>query len=160
VGSDDFGFLPKFGKVALVAGYEIVRAGGIGAFEEDVVGGVGGDLQRLRGGDEMGAVLKELKELKPESSTYAEFRAPQDGPVFRKNRGRHAETSRLGDGEQQHGTLQTIRLKRRGNHDIGVEDEPKRKHSLLILELLFPGLALSGFRFPGTRLLNDAVNLP
>ena len=60
--------------MTLVAGYEIVRAGGIGAFEEDVVGGVGGDLKRLRGRDEVGAVLKELKELKPESSTYAEFR--------------------------------------------------------------------------------------
>jgi len=137
--------------VALVAGYEIVRAGGIGAFEEDVVGGVGGDLKRLRGRDEVGAFLKELKELKRESSTYAEFRARQDGPVFRKDRGRHVETSRLGDGEQQH---------RFGNHDIGIEDEPKRKQSLLIVELLFPGLALSGFRFPGTRRLNDAVNLP
>ena len=61
-----------------VAGYEIVRAGGIGAFEEDVVGGVAGDLKRLRGRDEVGAVLKELKELKPESSTYAELRARQD----------------------------------------------------------------------------------
>ena len=59
----------------------------------------------------MGAVLKESKELKPESSTYAEFRARQDGPVFRKDRGRHVETSRLGDGEQQYGALQTIRLK-------------------------------------------------
>ena len=78
----------------------------------------------------MGAVRKELKELKPESAMYAEFRARQDGPVFRKDRGRHVETSRLGDGEQQYGALQTIRLKRRGNHDIGVEDEPKRKHSL------------------------------
>jgi len=78
----------------------------------------------------VGVVLKELKELKPESSTYAEFRARQDGPVFRTDRGRHVETSRLGDGEQQYGALQTIRLKRRGNHDIGVEDEPKRKHSL------------------------------
>jgi len=60
--------------VTQVAGYEIVRAGGIGAFEQHVVGGVGGDLKRSRGRDEVGAVLKELKELKPESSTYAEFR--------------------------------------------------------------------------------------
>jgi len=61
--------------MALVAGDEIVRAGSIGAFEKDVVAGVGGELKRTRGRDEMGTVLDELKELKPETSADAEFRA-------------------------------------------------------------------------------------
>ena len=35
-GSDDSGFLPELWEMALVAGDQIVRAGGIGAFEENL----------------------------------------------------------------------------------------------------------------------------
>ena len=81
---DDFGFLPELGKMALVAGDEIVGAGSIGAFEEDIVAGIGSDLKGLRGRDEVGAVSDELKELNAEAFANEEFRARQDCPVFRK----------------------------------------------------------------------------
>ena len=74
-GSDDFGFLPELWEMALIAGDQVVRAGGIGAFEENVIGGVGGDLKRAGRLDEMSLVFEELKKLMPEPFANMEFRA-------------------------------------------------------------------------------------
>ncbi len=46
-GRDDLGFFPEAWEMALVAGDEIVRAGGVGTFDEDVVARIGGDLKRF-----------------------------------------------------------------------------------------------------------------
>src|SRR5258708_18390222 len=86
-GRDDLGFLPELGKMALVAGYEVVGTGGIGTFEEDIVAGVGGDLKGWRGRDEVGAVSDELKEVKAEPFANAEVRARHDRAVLRKDWG-------------------------------------------------------------------------
>ena len=59
-GGDDIGFLPELWEVALIAGDQVVRAGGVGAFKEAVPGGMGGDLARAGGRNEMGPVLEEL----------------------------------------------------------------------------------------------------
>lgn len=75
-GADDFSFLPELWEMALIAGDQIVRAGGVGAFEENVIGGVGRDLKRAGGHDEMGPLFEELKKLLPESFANLEFRAP------------------------------------------------------------------------------------
>jgi hypothetical protein len=50
---DDFGLFPEWGEVAGVAGDQVVGAGGVGTFEEDVVGvvGGGGDAARKRGAE-------------------------------------------------------------------------------------------------------------
>jgi len=85
-GRDDLGFLPEFWKMALVAGYKIIRAGGIGTFEKDIVARINGDLKRLRGRNKVSAALNELKELNAEPFPNAEFRARQDCPVFQKDR--------------------------------------------------------------------------
>ncbi len=74
-GGDDFGFLPELWEMALIAGDQVVRAGGVGAFEENVIGGVGRDLKRAGGRDEMAPVFEELKKLLPESFANMEFRA-------------------------------------------------------------------------------------
>ena len=37
-GADDFGFLPELWEMALIAGDQVVRAGGVGAFQENVIG--------------------------------------------------------------------------------------------------------------------------
>ena len=73
-GVDDFGFLPEPWEMALIAGDQIVRASGIGAFEENVIGEVGRNLKRAGGHDEMGPVFEELKKLAPESFANMEFR--------------------------------------------------------------------------------------
>ena len=74
-GGDDFGFLPELWEMALIAGDQVVRAGGIGAFEENVIGGVGRDLKQAGGRDEMGLVFEELKKLLPEPFANKKFRA-------------------------------------------------------------------------------------
>ncbi len=74
-GVDDFSFLPELWEMALIASDQVVRAGGIGAFEENVIGGVGRDLEGTGRRDEMSPLFEELKKLLPESFAYAEFRA-------------------------------------------------------------------------------------
>jgi len=74
-GSNDFGFLPELWEMALIAGDQVVRTGGVGAFKENVNGGIGGDLKRAGGRDEMGPVSEELKKLLPESFANMKFRA-------------------------------------------------------------------------------------
>ena len=73
-GVDDFGFLPELWEMALIAGDQVVRAGGVCAFEENVIVGVGRDLKRAGGHDEIRSVFEELKKLLPESFPNAEFR--------------------------------------------------------------------------------------
>ena len=63
---DDFGFLPELWKMALIAGDQVIRAGSVGAFEENIIGGIGSDLKRARGRDEMGAISQKLKKLLPQ----------------------------------------------------------------------------------------------
>src|SRR5712691_11646204 len=163
-GRDDFSFFPELRGMTLVTGYEIVRAGGIGALEEDIVAGVGRDLKRAGGKDEIGPVFNELKKLTTKSSADVQFRARQDGPILRNAWRRYVQAGRLRDGKQQNGALQTIRLEGRRNHDVRVEDQAKREHERLILGARFLGLPLSalrvsGLRLSGSDLLNDAVNL-
>ena len=72
--ADDLGVLPELWEMALIAGDQVVRAGGIGAFEENVIGGVGRDLKRAGRRDEMSPVVEELKKLMPEPFANMEFR--------------------------------------------------------------------------------------
>ena len=74
-GSDDLGFLPELWEMARIAGDQVVRAGGVGTFEENIIGGVERDLKRGGGRDEMGPVFEELKKLLPEPFANMEFRA-------------------------------------------------------------------------------------
>src|ERR1700730_7199285 len=74
-GGDDFGFLSELWEMALIAGDQVIRAGGFGTVEENIIGGVGRDLKQARGRDEMGAVFEELKKLLPKPFANIKFRA-------------------------------------------------------------------------------------
>jgi hypothetical protein len=74
-GVDDFCFLPELWEMALIACDQVVRACGVGAFEKNVIGGVGCDLERAGGRHEMGPVFEELKKLLPVSFANMKFRA-------------------------------------------------------------------------------------
>ena len=52
---DDFGFLPELREMALVASDQVIRAGGVGASKENIIGRIGSDLKRARGRDETSA---------------------------------------------------------------------------------------------------------
>jgi hypothetical protein len=111
-GSYDFGFLPELWEMALIAGDQVVRAGGIGAFEENIIGGVGGNLKRAGRRDEMSPVFEELKKLMPEPFANMEFSTRQNGTIFREDRRRQVEAGRLGKGQEEYRALQTARLER------------------------------------------------
>ena len=121
-GGDDFGFLPELWEMALIAGDQVVRACSVGAFEEDVIGGVGRDLEGAGGCHEMGPVFEELKKLVPEPFAHMEFRSREDGAVLREDRCRQVEAGRLREGQEEHGALQTGRLEGGRYNDIGIED--------------------------------------
>jgi hypothetical protein len=73
--SDDLGFLPKLWEMALIASDQVIGASGVGAFEEDIIRGVGSDSKRALGRNEMGAVLEELQKLLPQPFANTKFRA-------------------------------------------------------------------------------------
>ena len=70
--------------MSLVAGYQIVDAGRVRAFQELVVVGILRNLERTHGVNELRMVLYELEELLPKASADLEFRAREDFPVFRE----------------------------------------------------------------------------
>ena len=72
---DDFGFLPKLWEVARVSRHQVVRAGGIGAFKENVVVQVGGDLKAPGRSYRMRAIGDELHQLPAEAFVDLELRA-------------------------------------------------------------------------------------
>jgi hypothetical protein len=61
--------------VLLIAGDEVVSAGGVGALKKDVIVWITRDLKRPRGGDEMGAVFDKREELLSKTLSDPQFRA-------------------------------------------------------------------------------------
>ena len=72
---DHFRFFPEVWKMALIIRDQVVGAGRVGAFEENVIRGVRCDFEGTAGCDEMIPVFEELKKLLPESFPDMEFRA-------------------------------------------------------------------------------------
>ena len=59
--------------MTFVAGDKVVRSGRIGAFDKDVVGGIGCNLRQLRRNDNPAVLSNQLKELLPETPPNLEF---------------------------------------------------------------------------------------
>jgi hypothetical protein len=64
---NDLGLLPKCGKVAHIAGDEIVRAGLVGSFEEAIVIRIGTDFEASRWIDQVTAIAYQLQKLQPDA---------------------------------------------------------------------------------------------
>jgi len=105
---DYLGLLPELWKMPLVAGYQIVDASRVRAFQELVVVGILRNMERARGVNELRTVLYHLKELSPKASADLELRARENLPVFRKNGFADEEPGWSGHGEHEHGTLESI----------------------------------------------------
>src|SRR5437879_13814185 len=104
-GTNDPGLVRKGGEVAGIAGDEIVGAGGVSAFEKDVVGGIGRDLERMERNDEARAAGDELKKARAQALADRKFRACKHGAIFGKNWRRDKETGGLGESEKENGWL-------------------------------------------------------
>jgi hypothetical protein len=59
----DLGFLPESRKMLLVAGYQVVRTRGIGAFEKYIVIGIAGDFKAAGRCHDMAVIPDELQQL-------------------------------------------------------------------------------------------------
>jgi hypothetical protein len=160
-GGDDFRFLPERGEMADVAGNKIVGACGVGAFDEDVVAGIAGDLKWVRGSNQFGATGDELKELNPQAFADAKFRTREDGSIFEKDRRGDEKAGGLGESEDEDSALESVGLKSGGNNYVGVEDEAKREHWAGTDESRDPPLQGSAaFGIAGASRANDLVDLP
>jgi hypothetical protein len=73
-------------EIADVVGNQIVVVCGVGAFDEDVVAVIAGDLKWVRGSNQFGATGDELKELNPQAFADAKFGTCEDGSIFEKDR--------------------------------------------------------------------------
>lgn len=125
-GSDDFGLLPEPWEMAWIARHKVIGAGRIRAFHEDIVIGIARNLDLAQSGNQVGAVFNLLKELLPQAFANLEFRTRQDDSIFRENGRRYIQPCGTRHRQQKHGALQSVRLERRGNDDIRVEDQPNR----------------------------------
>jgi hypothetical protein len=112
----------------LIAGYQVVDAGRVRAFQELVVVGILRNLDCTRGINELRMVLYELEELLPKASSDFEFRAREDFPVFRENGAADVQPGGSGHRKHEHGALESVRFQSRRDEDICVKDEPKRDH--------------------------------
>jgi hypothetical protein len=109
--------------VAGIAGDEVVGAGGVGAFEEDVVGGVGGGCDAAGRGDEVCTVAEEVEKLAAEGFADAEFGAREDVAIFGEDRRGDVEACGAGEGQKENGALQAGGFQGGGDDDVGVKDE-------------------------------------
>ncbi len=80
---DYLGVLPEFRKMTRIAGYQVVGASGIGAFQEDVVVGIRGDSERLRWRHRLRMAPNELQDLLTQALADLELRAREHFAVFR-----------------------------------------------------------------------------
>ena len=120
---NDFGGFPEGREMAEVAGDEVVGAGGFGAFEEYIVGGIGSDEKVAARVDGDGAFAEEIEKLAAQAFADGEFGAREDGGEFGEHGRRKVKASGPGEGEDQDGARKAGGLKSGGDVDVGVEDE-------------------------------------
>ena len=130
-GRDYLGLFPELWKMPLVAGYQVIYAGRVRAFQELVVVGIPCNLECTRGVNEQGMVLYELEQLLPKASSDFEFRAREDFPVFRDNGFADVQPGGSGHRKHEHGALESVRFQSRRDEDICVNDEAERDHCLI-----------------------------
>src|SRR5258708_8286403 len=112
----------------LVAGYQVVNASRVRAFQELVVVGILRNLERTRGVNELRMVSYELEQLLPKASADLEFRARENLPVFRENGFADVQPGRSGQRKHEHGALESVRFQSRRDEDICINNEAERDH--------------------------------
>ncbi len=127
-GCDDLGLFPEFWEMALVAGDQIVGAGGVGAFNKNVVVRIFRDPDRTCGGNELRSIFDELEKFVPKAASDFEFRAREDFTVIGENGLGDIQPGWFGEREEKYGALESVRVQSRGNDDVGVDDQAEGNH--------------------------------
>lgn len=82
---DDLGLFPESREVPLVPCHQIVRTGGVGTFQKNIVVRVGCDRETPDGPNQMRVALNELKEAMTQAFAYLQLRTRKDSFVFGEN---------------------------------------------------------------------------
>jgi hypothetical protein len=99
---------------------EVVRASGIGTFDEDVVVRVGGNFETPPGNDKMTAIPDELQKLKTCPFTNSQLRSTKHIRVLVENGLRNVKARRFGDCDEKNCALQAIGLEGSRYQDVGI----------------------------------------
>jgi len=83
---DDLCLFPESWRVTLVPRYQVVRTGGVGAFQENIVVRVGRNRDTPDGPNQMRMTFDELKEAMSQAFANLQFSTRKDSFVFRENR--------------------------------------------------------------------------
>src|ERR1700733_2478723 len=105
-GRYDFGFLPEFREMLLIARDQIVRAGNIGTFQKHIVVRVARNFKARRGTPEMTVVFYKLQQLLSKTLANLKFGTGKHITVFLKDWRGDVQSRRFSNGKQQHGALQ------------------------------------------------------
>ena len=127
-GSDDLGLFPEPWKMPLVAGNQVVSAGGVSALQEVVVVRIPGDLEPTHWVHKLRMILYELEKLLAKASSDLEFPARKNFAVFRQNCIGDVEPGGFGQRNHKYCALKSVRFQSRRNDDMCVDDEPERNH--------------------------------
>ena len=116
--------LPEPGKVLKIAGDQVIRASASAHSINMLSSGSLVTSRRYRGTIRQLRFLIELEKLKARRLfRMRKLAARQHVGVLIQNGLRDIKTSRLGNGNQKDGTLQALRLERRGNQNIGIHHQ-------------------------------------
>src|SRR5450631_4119598 len=96
-GSNYFGLSPKLWEVPLVASYQVIGAGSVGALKKLVIVGIHCNFERMHRDNELCMILYELEELLAKPPAELEFGAGKHCATFRENGFGDVELGRFGD---------------------------------------------------------------
>ena len=126
--SNDLRFLPEGREMAGVARDQVVGTCHVGAFDENVIAGIAGDLNWTRWRYEFAPIGDELKELNSEAFADPQFGTREHGPIFKKNWCGDKKASRFGEGNDEDRALEAVGFESGGNDYVGVENQAKSQH--------------------------------
>jgi len=124
----DFRLFPEPGEVLEVTGYQVIRTGSIGTFQKDIIVGIACDLQPARGNHCVATVPDHLQQLPLQAFANLQLAASENITIFLQDRRRNIETGRLGQGNQEHRSLQSCRFDCSGDENVSIDDKVQRKH--------------------------------
>lgn len=105
--SYDLRLFPEYREMPLIAGDQIVRASGIGTFQENVVIRIACDFESSSRSHKMTAIRNQLKHLLPKTFADSELPTGKNVAVLLENRLRNVQAGWFADRDQENCALQS-----------------------------------------------------
>src|SRR5579883_153197 len=123
-GANHLGLFPSVGKMTLVTGDQIIRIASLGAFKEHVVVRVGTLLDLNARLHPMAQLSNRLERAFDNIRRSLQVWAANHFVIFGKDGIGYAELHFPGKSEHQHGSRKALRLEKRGDKNVGVDNDP------------------------------------